>query len=127
VNKTGTDKRSPRINGNSTGGICEAEEGQSVLSQQRGSRRRKTDTVKTDKPQDPARVRQLAEQLNYFTEEDFALLANATPLTVEAWRKRGQGPAYVRLGRRFYYPAAAVKAYLEKTTRTRNTTAGGLL
>lgn len=65
------------------------------------------------------RVRQMADKLNCMTEEDFALLANATPGTVEAWRKRGTGPAYIRLGRRYLYPTKAVAKHLESLTRER--------
>ena len=65
------------------------------------------------------RVRQMAGHLDYMTEEDFALLANATPGTVEAWRKRGTGPTFVRLGRRYLYPRKSVAKYLESITRER--------
>ncbi|MGC4395806.1 helix-turn-helix domain-containing protein [Hydrogenophaga sp. T2] len=61
----------------------------------------------------------MADKLNCMTEEDFALLANATPGTVEAWRKRGTGPAYIRLGRRYLYPNKAVAKHLEALTRER--------
>jgi hypothetical protein len=65
------------------------------------------------------RVRQMADKLDFLTEEDFALLAGATPSTVESWRKRGTGPAPVRLGRRFLYPRKAVAKYLESLIRER--------
>lgn len=67
------------------------------------------------------RVRQMAEQLDCFIEEDFQQLAGATPNTVEAWRKRGQGPAYIRLGTRYLYPRKAVAKHLETITRERAT------
>lgn len=66
-------------------------------------------------------VRLMAERLDCFIEEDFQLLAAATPLTVEAWRKRGTGPAYIRLGNRYLYPRKAVAAHLESITRERTT------
>lgn len=65
-------------------------------------------------------VRHMAERLDCFLDEDFQRLADATPKTVEAWRKRGQGPAYIRLGNRYLYPRAAVAQYLESITRERN-------
>lgn len=65
------------------------------------------------------RVRQMAEQLDCFIEEDFQQLAGATPNTIEAWRKRGQGPAYIRLGTRYLYPRKAVAKHLESITRER--------
>lgn len=65
------------------------------------------------------RVRHMAEQLDCLIEEDFQLLTGATPNTVEAWRKRGQGPAYILLGRRYLYPRKAVAKHLESLTRER--------
>lgn len=67
------------------------------------------------------RVRHMAERLECFIEEDFQLLAKATGNTVEAWRKRGQGPAYIRFGNRYLYPCKAVAKYLESITKERNT------
>lgn len=67
------------------------------------------------------RVRHMAERLDCFVEEDFQLLAKATENTVEAWRKRGQGPAYIRFGNRYLYPCKAVAKYLESITKERNT------
>lgn len=69
--------------------------------------------------QDTERVRHMAERLDCFIEEDFQNLAGATPKTVEAWRKRGQGPAYILLGNRYLYPRKAVAKYLETITRER--------
>jgi len=68
---------------------------------------------------DQDRIREMADKLDCLTEEDFCLLANATPLTVETWRKRGTGPAYVRLGRRYLYPRKALAKHLESLTRVR--------
>ena len=65
------------------------------------------------------RVREMADKLDCLTEEDFCILANATPLTVETWRKRGTGPAYVRLGRRYLYPRKALAQHLESLMRER--------
>lgn len=64
-------------------------------------------------------VRQMADRLDCLIEEDFQLLAKATPLTVEAWRKRGTGPAYIRLGNRYLYPRKAVSKYLDSITKER--------
>lgn len=70
--------------------------------------------------QETERLRHIAERLDCFIEEDFQALAAATPKTVEAWRKRGTGPAYILLGNRFLYPRKAVAQYLESATRTRS-------
>jgi len=67
------------------------------------------------------RIRGMAESLDCFIEEDFQQLAGATANTIEAWRKRGQGPAYIRLGTRYLYPRKAVAKHLESITRERVT------
>ncbi len=69
--------------------------------------------------QEMERIRQMADKLDCMIEEDFCLLANATPGTVEAWRKRGTGPAYIRLGRRYLYPYAAFRRYMDSLIRER--------
>ena len=71
--------------------------------------------------QEMERVRRMAERLDCFIEEDFQCLAGATAGTVEAWRKRGQGPAYILLGNRYLYPRKAVSEYLGSLTRERKT------
>lgn len=78
-------------------------------------------------PAEIDRVRQMAQQLDCFIEEDFQAFAQATPKTVEAWRKLGQGPAYILLGRRYLYPRKAVARYLEEITRERTNAAGRAL
>lgn len=65
------------------------------------------------------RIRELAESLDCFIEEDFQALAGVKPGTAEAWRKRGTGPAYIRLGNRVLYERAAVKTFLQKLVRER--------
>lgn len=72
-----------------------------------------------DQEKDIERVRHMAEGLDCLIEDDFRLLAGATQSTVEAWRKRGQGPAYIRLGNRVLYPREAVAEYLKSLKRER--------
>lgn len=66
------------------------------------------------------RLQILADKLDCLTEADFTLLADASPSTVEAWRKRGTGPAYILLGNRYLYPRNAVSEYLKHITRERS-------
>ncbi len=65
------------------------------------------------------RLRELADSLDCIVEADLALLADASPSTVEAWRKRGTGPSYILLGRRYMYPRSAVAEYLQRLVRER--------
>ena len=65
------------------------------------------------------RLRNIADKLDCLTETDIMLLGMLTQSTVEAWRKRGQGPAYILLGNRYLYPRKAVAKYLDSITRER--------
>ena len=67
------------------------------------------------------RLRTLADKLDCLTETDIMLLGKLSQSTVEAWRKRGTGPAYILLGNRYLYPRKSVAKYLEGITRERNT------
>lgn len=69
------------------------------------------------------RLRTLAGKLDCLTESDIMLLGKLSHSTVEAWRKRGTGPAYILLGNRYLYPRQAVQKYLEGITRERNSVA----
>lgn len=63
------------------------------------------------------RLRHMAERLDCLIEEDFQLLAEITPGTAEAWRKRRKGPEYIRIGNRVLYPRKSVAKHLESLTR----------
>ena len=69
--------------------------------------------------QDEAEAKALAASLDCFTERELQVLAKATAGTVESWRRRGHGPAYILFGNRFLYPRAAVADYLKTLVRTR--------
>ncbi len=68
-------------------------------------------------PADDSRLRELAEALGCLTEADFQLLAQATKNTVDAWRRRGTGPAYARIGNRIFYPREAVAELIRSRVR----------
>lgn len=74
-----------------------------------------------------ARLSALAERLDCITEEDLCLLAQAKATTLEAWRKRGTGPSYIRLGNRVLYPRKAVAEHLASLIRERGTGAKDVL
>lgn len=65
------------------------------------------------------RLTALVDRLDCFTEQDLLLLAAVLPSTAELWRKRGEGPAYIRAGRRYLYPRAAVNDWLAGRVRAR--------
>lgn len=59
----------------------------------------------------------LAASVECMTEAELQLLAAVTPGTLESWRKRGQGPAYVRFGTRYLYPRAGVRAFIAERAK----------
>ena len=78
-------------------------------------------------PADSERLTSLAERLDCFTEVDFRLLTDATPSTVEAWRKRGEGPAYIRAGNRYFYPCESVAEWMRSRLHQRTPLKGKTL
>lgn len=62
-------------------------------------------------------LRQVVQQMGYMPEGDFQRLAGITPSTAEGWRKRGDGPAWVRLGNAVYYPVEGVSSFLKARIR----------
>ena len=61
---------------------------------------------------DSTRVSQLAEKLDCFTEEDFALLNDAKVQTLKSWRSRGEGPPFVKIGNRVLYPVRSAAVWI---------------
>lgn len=80
-----------------------------------------------DQEKDIERLRKMADDLGCILEEDFRMLAQATQSTVEAWRKRGQGPAYIRIGNRVLYSREAVSEHLQTLERGRDRRSPGFL
>jgi hypothetical protein len=62
--------------------------------------------------EDSVRLRELAEALDCLTEADLQLLADYTDITIQAKRKRGKSPPFLRFGNRIFYPREGVRAYL---------------
>jgi hypothetical protein len=78
--------------------------------------------------QDAPRLTVLADRLDCLTEDDIQLLTGVTAMTAEMWRKRGDGPAYIRAGKRFLYPRAGVAEWLAARVHVRKPADGkGLL
>jgi len=62
-------------------------------------------------------ITDLARALDCFTEGDLCLLGEITPGTAEAWRKRGTGPEYTRIGNTVLYPRKALTDFLHSRVR----------
>ena len=78
--------------------------------------------------QEIQRLRQMADRLDCFIEEDFLALSLYTEGTARELRKRGQGPAFTRIGKRILYPKQAVADFLASQVRTpRSNLLGGAL
>jgi len=78
-------------------------------------------------PEETSRLRKLADSLQCITDDDLQLLADVTPSTAEAWRKRGQGPAYIRIGNRVLYPIECIATFMDSRRRERPNTGGVFL
>ena len=73
-------------------------------------------------------IREIARSLDCVTEAELQALGGITPLTAEAWRKRGTGPEYVRFGNTFLYPRQKLAEFLRDKVRGRVTISpGGVL
>ena len=66
-----------------------------------------------------SRLMSLADRLDVFTETDLMLLTDASPSTLQQWRNRGEGPAYIRAVNRYLYPRKAVADWLQTRLRDR--------
>ncbi len=62
----------------------------------------------------------------YRTEEAAARLS-VKPATLEAWRTRGEGPEFVKLGKAVRYSAEAIERYVKSRTRTSTSDEGRAL
>lgn len=78
-------------------------------------------------PEETSRLRKLADSLQCITDDDLQLLADVTPSTAEAWRKRGQGPAFIRIGNRVLYPIESIASFMESRRRERPISGGAFL
>lgn len=74
----------------------------------------------TEPNTEPARLAQLADRLDCLTEGDLSLVTGNAPATIEYWRKAGEGPSYIRAGKRVLYPRAAVADWLQTKLRIRS-------
>lgn len=52
-----------------------------------------------------------------YTPDETAGLLRSNPRTLERWRSTGDGPAFVKLGRRVCYRQADLQAFIEQQTR----------
>lgn len=57
--------------------------------------------------------RRIAADMGFMTEETVAYLSKSSPATVEDWRKKGIGPAYIRFGSAYFYEVTEVMAYMK--------------
>lgn len=48
---------------------------------------------------------------------EVAALLRVSPRTLECWRRNGNGPQWIRSGRRALYPESGIRAYLADPAR----------
>jgi hypothetical protein len=62
--------------------------------------------------------------VNCITEAEHALLSGWAENTIEAKRKRGEGPPYIRHGNNYFYPRPEYREYLRARVRERKVPTG---
>ena len=65
-----------------------------------------------------ANASDLARAVGCMTESDFCDLMKIAQPTAKTWRKRGQGPAFVRAGRAVLYPVASVSEFIQARAKS---------
>jgi len=65
----------------------------------------------------------LSPSRTLLNETEAALSLDLSPRTLQAWRIRGEGPAFVKLGRAVRYDRAEIDRFIAERTQTN--TAGG--
>lgn len=60
----------------------------------------------------------MATNSKLLTSEEVAQKLSVKLVTLEAWRCRGEGPAFVKVGRLVRYPDNLLDAWLDSRTRT---------
>lgn len=78
-------------------------------------------------PRNLERLRAQTDALGYMLADDVCALAAVKYTTLEAWAKRGEGPAYVMLGNRRLYPVEGMRDFLRGRVKTRASNAGRIL
>jgi hypothetical protein len=69
----------------------------------------------------------LAHSLDCITPQELQALTGWKPSTLEAYRKRGVGPAFIKLGKNFLYPRSAIADFMADNTHTRSNGSKGQL
>jgi hypothetical protein len=61
-------------------------------------------------------VGDLQTRLDCAAEDDFALLRRVKVSALRNERSKGEGPPFVRIGRKVFYPLAELRAYMQAST-----------
>ncbi len=80
-----------------------------------------TDSKENDK------LREIAHSLGCLVPSEIQALTGWSDSTLEAYRKRGKGPSFVKAGKHYLYPRSGVAEFMTENTRARLTNAKGLL
>lgn len=73
-------------------------------------------------------LRELADSLELVPEGDLLAITGWSDETASAYRKRGEGPPWVRLGKHVFYPRTGLRTYIQARVREqRQIPAKGLL
>jgi hypothetical protein len=63
-------------------------------------------------PESKAEMSKILE--HYLARREAACELNKCPATLDRWRKRGEGPPYIKVGRDIYYSRTAILSWIER-------------
>ena len=72
-------------------------------------------------------LRELAHSLDCLVPSEVETLTGWAGSTLEAYRKRGKGPAFIKAGKHYLYPRSAIATFLANNMRDRVCMAKGML
>ena len=65
-------------------------------------------------------LREIAHSLDCLIADEVQTLTGWTSGTLEAYRKRGKGPSFIKTGKHFLYPRSGITAFMADNTRERS-------
>lgn len=72
-------------------------------------------------------LRGLAHSLDCLVPDELSTLTGWSSATLEAYRKRGKGPAFVKVGKHYLYPRSAITEFLAENIRIHALSAKAML
>ncbi len=72
-------------------------------------------------------LRGLAHSLDCLVPDELSTLTGWSSSTLETYRKRGKGPAFIKVGKHYLYPRSAISEFLAENLRIHTSAAKAML